>query len=142
MPSLEQVSSVALEWVLKAEEDLRAASHLLKAGKQCPTSAVAFHAQQCVEKYLKAVLVMQSLAFPKTHDVEKLIGLLPLDVAISLPVAEQRILSVYGTVTRYPGDYEPVSMKDARKAVSTARRIKRELRSALPKSTFAHKNRS
>lgn len=52
----------------------------------------------------------------------------------SLPVAEQRMLSIYGTVTRYPGDYEPITVKDARKAVLMARRIKRELRGQFPVS--------
>jgi HEPN domain-containing protein len=31
-----------------------------------------FHAQQCVEKYLKALLVAPGLAFPRTHDLTAL----------------------------------------------------------------------
>ena len=50
-------------------------------------------------------------------------------------VTEQRTLSIYGTVTRYPGDYEPVTVRDARKAVSMARRVRHELRNLLPKGT-------
>lgn len=128
MPSPEQLATVAKEWILKADEDLLAASHLLKAGEECPTATIGFHAQQCVEKCLKAVLVLKSIEFPKTHDIEKLVGLLPLDVVITLPIADQRILSVYGTVTRYPGDYEPVTVKEARRAVSMARRVRRSIR--------------
>lgn len=132
MPSREQLATVALEWIRRAEEDLQAASFLLKLGKECPTATIGFHAQQCVEKLLKALLVVRGIDFPKTHDIEKLVGLMPLDAIISLPVAEQRILSIYATVTRYPGDYEPVSVKDARTAVSRARRVRRELRPLLP----------
>jgi HEPN domain-containing protein len=139
MPSPEQLAAVAMEWMLKSEEDLQAATHLLKMGKECPTATIAFHAQQCVEKHLKALLVVRSIEFPKTHDIEKLVGLLPLDVVISLPVTEQRSLSIYGTVTRYPGDYEPVSVQDARKAVSMARRVRRDLRHLLPKGMRTRK---
>ena len=118
---------VAKEWILKADEDLLAASRLLKSGKECPTATIGFHAQQCVEKCIKAVLVSKSIEFPKTHDIEKLVGLLPLDVVITLPVADQRVLTVYGTITRYPGDYEPVTEKEARKAVSMARCVRRSI---------------
>lgn len=121
-----------MEWIRKGEEDLRAAAYLLKLGKECPTATIGFHAQQCVEKHLKALLVVRGIDFPKTHDIEKLVVLLPLDAIISLPVSDQRTLSIYGTVTRYPGDYEPVSVKDARKAVSMARRVRRDLRQLLP----------
>jgi len=128
MPSPEQISTVAREWALKAEEDLNAAEYLLKAGKRCPTATVGFHAQQCVEKYLKAVLVLKGIEFPKTHDIEKLIGLLSLDTPVVLPVRMQRTLTGYGTITRYPGDYEPVTLGEARKAVATANRVRLQVR--------------
>ena len=32
--------------------------------------AVGFHAQQAVEKAMKAVLVLEGVAFPRTHDLE------------------------------------------------------------------------
>jgi HEPN domain-containing protein len=132
MASREQLATVSREWIRKADEDLQAASYLLKLGKICPTATIGFHAQQCVEKLIKALLVVRGIDFPKTHDIEKLVSLMPLDAIISLPVSEQRTLSIYGTVTRYPGDYEPVSVKDARAAVSRAKRIRRELRPLLP----------
>ena len=105
-------------------------------GGECPTATVGFHAQQCVEKHLKTLLVIKSIEFPKTHDIEKLAGLLPLDIIVPLPVTAQRTLTTYGTVTRYPGDYEPVTLKEARQAVSMARRVRREFRSLLPKTDY------
>ncbi len=39
----------------------------------------------------------------------------------------------YATVTRYPGDYEPISLTEARRAVRIARRIQREVRKILEK---------
>ena len=43
-------TQLARQWLAKAEEDLVAARHLLKlTDAECPFTAVAFHAQQCVE---------------------------------------------------------------------------------------------
>ena len=53
--------TVAAEWVLKAENDLKAAAQVLKLGAECPTDTVCFHAQQCAEKYLKACLASQKI---------------------------------------------------------------------------------
>jgi HEPN domain-containing protein len=69
--------AIAREWIIKAENDLKTASHTLKISSGCPTDTICFHAQQCVEKYLKAFLVYKGIDFPRTHDVERLVALLP-----------------------------------------------------------------
>jgi hypothetical protein len=74
MPSGDVSPEQVAQWVEKAEEDLISAAHLLKLGATGPLGAVGFHAQQAVEKYVKAVLVARGLVFPKTHDVAKLIA--------------------------------------------------------------------
>ncbi len=56
MPVDDRAVAVVRGWVAKAENDLRNAAHALKLGKMCPTDTVGFHARQCVEKYLKALL--------------------------------------------------------------------------------------
>jgi len=133
MPVNEHVLTVVRGWIDKAESDLKIAVIALKAGRDCPTDAVAFHAQQCAEKYLKALLVLDSIDFPKIHDIGELIVLLPHGVAVGVSVEQQRRLTSYATVTRYPGDYEPISLTEARKAVEVAQRIRDEIRSLLPK---------
>ena len=55
-------------WVTCANEDLRVAQHTLTLPNQCPYRVVAYHAQQCVEKYLKAYLVLRGTDFPYTHN--------------------------------------------------------------------------
>ena len=67
----------------KAEGDLKAAAHILKLGPDCPADIVCFHAQQCVEKYTKGLLVARGVAFPKTHDIEALCALLPPTSSLS-----------------------------------------------------------
>ncbi len=50
-----ELRHVVAQWVSKAEEDLTAAEYLLTMGEQCPFATVCFHAQQLLEKYLKAL---------------------------------------------------------------------------------------
>jgi HEPN domain-containing protein len=64
------------EWVLKAEEDFAAASSLNRRRKKPLSNIVCFHAQQAVEKYLKARLEEASQPVPKTHDLLHLLNLL------------------------------------------------------------------
>src|SRR6266478_6775118 len=77
MPAPDPVIAVVREWLVKAENDLLNATHTLTLGANCPTDTVCFHAQQCVEKYIKALLVFRAISFPKTHDIDKLRSLLP-----------------------------------------------------------------
>jgi len=132
MPANDKTMAVVREWAAKAENDLKSAAHLLKM-EDCPTDTVCFHAQQCVEKYLKALLVAKELDFPKTHDLGELIVLVPARIRPRLDDKERDRLTDYATVTRYPGDYEPISVAEARQAVKIARRVRREVRKLLEK---------
>jgi HEPN domain-containing protein len=135
MPDRDQVLSVAGGWAAKAENDLKNAAHTLKLGKGCPTDTVCFHAQQCVEKYLKALLVCEGVDFPKTHDLEPLMDLLPVSMRPKLSVEEQAKLTEYATGARYPG-WEEISLAEARRAVALARRVRGELRKRLPRQVL------
>ena len=55
-------------WAEHAEEDFILARTALRR-KQPLTSGVCFHAQQCSEKYMKALLISKDAEFPKTHDL-------------------------------------------------------------------------
>jgi len=136
MSEANEVMIVIKDWVKKAENDLKNASYTLGMGEDCPTDTVCFHAQQCVEKYLKDFLVSQGIDFPKTHDIKQLIFLFSKNVRLTLTPEEQRRLTDYATVTRYPGDYEPVSLAEAKRAVKIARKARKEIRTLLPKKTL------
>jgi len=129
----ERALAIAREWSTKAENDLRTAVQTLKLGARTPTDTVCFHAQQCVEKLIKALLTSLEIDFTKTHDLGILVALIPDRMRPSLTVAELRTLTAYATITRYPGDYEPITLEDARQAVELARRTRRETRKFLPK---------
>jgi HEPN domain-containing protein len=128
--------TIVQQWVQKADHDLLNATHTLKLGALGPTDTVSFHAQQCIEKYLKALLTWNGLDFPKTHNVTILLGRLPSRVRPELSVVEQERLTDFATITRYPGDYEPISLTEARRVVTLARRIRRQVRRHLPKAAL------
>jgi HEPN domain-containing protein len=131
MPAPEETAQITLEWVAKAESDLTAAAALLGA-RDCPTDAVCFHSQQVVEKYLKALLTSLQIEFPKTHNVGKLSQMLPSRHDIGLGAEEQDKLTDYATTARYPG-FGEITLSEARQAVALARRVRKHVRSLLPK---------
>jgi HEPN domain-containing protein len=81
-------SGTVRQWNEKAEHDIRNAEHTLTLKKNCPFDTVCFHAQQCAEKYLKALLVSRSIPFPKTHDLRILMQLVPKEVKLRLRMNE------------------------------------------------------
>jgi HEPN domain-containing protein len=140
MPDPSAINTVVHEWVTKAESDLRAAAYLLEPREDRPTDAVCFHAQQCAEKYIKALLVLRAIDFPKTHDIGKLTALLPAALRPHLTPEEQRRLAGYAAAARYPGSSE-IASAEARRAVALARRVRRNIRRALPRDTLRRKKR-
>ena len=94
---------VARQWAEKAEHDLTTAQHTLQLKANCPFDTICFHAQQCVEKYLKALLSYHKIDFPKTHDVAELLALLPANSRLGLKPEELAELNPYAVEGRYPG---------------------------------------
>lgn len=92
------------EWTAKADADLNTAKREAAVVESPNYDAVCFHAQQCAEKYLKAVLVENDLRIPRIHDLEALLNqLMPLYPALSMVMHSARILSAMAVEVRYPG---------------------------------------
>ncbi|HMO51264.1 MAG TPA: HEPN domain-containing protein, partial [Kiritimatiellia bacterium] len=93
------------EWVDKAEGDFAVAERELRCRKQPNFDAACFHAQQCIEKYLKAVLQEKDVPFEKTHNLVHLLNLLlphfPLWEAMRVSLGQ---LNVFAVTFRYPGE--------------------------------------
>ncbi|MBC7225859.1 MAG: HEPN domain-containing protein [Thermoflexales bacterium] len=116
-------------WVARAEEDYRLAQSALRRKRPLLYGA-CFHAQQCAEKYLKALLVLRERDFPKTHDLTALVALCE-EVGIIVPVHPDDLdrLSAYAVGVRYPGE-EPLP-EEARAAVQIAGKVRRFARRLL-----------
>jgi HEPN domain-containing protein len=64
--------------------------------------AIGFHAQQAVEKLLKAVLANRQIEYPRTHDIDRLVDLLEAHDGSSPPQARQLDeLTPWATQLRY-----------------------------------------
>jgi HEPN domain-containing protein len=91
------------EWGQKAEGDYTVAATLWQA-ESTVYDAICFHAQQCIEKYLKAWLVEHESTFPKTHDLEALAKqCLPSLPDLASLMDELRLLTSFAVEIRYPG---------------------------------------
>jgi HEPN domain-containing protein len=64
------------QWVAFADDDLKLASNVMDLrAEDTPYRLIAYHAQQCAEKYIKAFLVYCGADFPYTHNIRRLLRL-------------------------------------------------------------------
>lgn len=107
---------LAAEWMRKAEGDLTTAKRELRARSAPNYDAACFHAQQCAEKYLKALLQERVIPFGKTHNLSLLLDLLSgRHPTLELLRPVLAVLSAYAVEYRYPG--ESADKEVARQAV-------------------------
>jgi len=118
-----------LAWVERAEEDYAVLRASLRRKKPLLYSA-CFHAQQCAEKYLKAILVSRGAAFPKVHDLLLLRDLCEqVGVLVAVEAQHLNTLSDHAVRARYPGD-DPTP-DEAREALAIAQTVRRFARRFL-----------
>jgi HEPN domain-containing protein len=118
-----------IAWVNRAEEDFIIARSSLRRKKPLIYPA-CFHAQQCAEKYLKAILVSRRIAFPKTHDLLMLTTLCD-ENGILIPIDPKDLnrLNDYSIQVRYPG--ENPTLEEAQEALEIAKKVRLFVRKFL-----------
>ena len=118
------------EWVKKAEGDFLTAGRELQARKSPNYDAVCFHAQQCAEKYLKAVLQDNDKQIPKIHNlVELMILCEEVDASFEMLRADLVTMERYAVRGRYPG--ETAEKEDALSAYAAAGIVRKFIRQKL-----------
>jgi len=129
----ERVLHHVKQWLSLADEDLHLAEQAMTLqGKEGPPyRLIAYHTQQCAEKYLKAFLVYCVVDFPYTHNISILLELCSehADWPEELQDAEQ--LTLYSITTRYPREDEQVSEAEAMRAIDLALQVRSQVRTAL-----------
>ena len=111
---------VIKDWLKRARSDLELGRAALRTAGVVPEDA-CFHAQQCAEKALKALLMKREIPFPRTHALEVLLDLLKMHgMVVPSGVDEAYQLSQYAVQTRYPGEWEPATKTEAREALERA----------------------
>jgi len=117
-------------WLKKATGDLQAAERLLDL-EQDDYFTAAFHAQQAVEKFLKAFLVRHQIPFPKTHNIEGLLTLAAQgDPLMERELSSAAMVTPFGVEFRYPGD-ETADRETAQQALDEAKRVQAGVLSRL-----------
>lgn len=95
----------AEEWLKYALTDLQSTRALLH--DENLTRTAAFHAQQCIEKSLKAIFELYNKQVPRLHDLRKLIKKIEKDIGTIFEFDEElidKINQVY-IDSRYPSDF-------------------------------------
>jgi hypothetical protein len=93
--------SEALRALRMADKDIAALDYIYEA-PVVADSIVGFHAQQAVEKSLKAVLYACSARFGRTHDLTQLCALVSAaGLALPLPMETIAQLTPYAVTLRY-----------------------------------------
>ena len=116
-------------WVKKAEEDYEGVLSLIRKRRPL-TDIVCFHCQQCIEKYLKALMTYHRIYFPKTHNLLELLKLLlPVEPPLQGLDKALQSLNPYSVNFRYPG--EEATLKEAKEAVKVMKYLRNILRERL-----------
>lgn len=94
------------QWIAKADDDLIVIDKLTQFDV-IATSAVCFHCQQVVEKYLKAFLIAKGVEIRKTHNIEFLLAECE-EFDSDFSTIDPKDLNDFGVDVGYPGDiYSP-----------------------------------
>jgi len=124
------MKTLTREWIDKAEGDFSTASREIRVRKAPNYDAVCFHAQQCAEKYLKAVLQESEIPFGKTHHLIAILELtLGTEPSWELLRPQLQSLNAYSVSVRYPGEAADKAM--AKDALRLAKAIRAEARRKL-----------
>lgn len=124
-------------WLFLADGDLKTAEDELNMQEPF-TNTICFHAQQCVEKFLKAFLTLIGQPFGKTHDIAELIEI----SKISDPDFDQLYqlkahkLTRYAVEVRYPDELHIPSLEEAKESIKIAKNVKQFVIEKIKKQGF------
>ena len=131
---------ITKEWLNSAKSDLDTIKAILD--NELLTHIVAFHAQQCIEKCLKAVIEEHELSACKIHN---LITLKSMVSKVKDFDFDEDLLGLLNTLyvdSRYPGDLGLMpngkpTLEDAHQFNTLAVKVYREIRTFLSEQTNA-----
>ncbi|MDE0427728.1 MAG: HEPN domain-containing protein [Candidatus Poribacteria bacterium] len=123
------MNPLTLEWIQKAEGDYT----VMRQNHQSSTpvyDAICFHAQQCIEKYLKAWLQEANIPFSKTHDLKDSLSL----IAPTIPAwrawhSDFSSFTTHAVDLHYPGEF--ATAEDAAHVVQICTTVRQAVRDQL-----------
>lgn len=119
-----------LDWVAKAEMDLKSALDLAQRRKDPLPDKVVYDCAQCAEKYLKGFLVKNNETFRFRHDlIELKTKCVALDAEFESLHDDLRTLNRWGSVIRYPG--VSAATEDVKDAIAAVKRVRKFVQAKL-----------
>ena len=123
---------LARGWLRKADSDLDTARKMLSVPG--PYDTACFHAQQAIEKCLKAILAWFGEPIPRTHNLEDLAdqvcGVAP---GLELDVEKLSAITPFAVELRYDVEFWP-DRETAADAIAAAESVRARVSKALPSS--------
>ncbi len=114
-------ADLARDWVRIADSDLADARRTLDSPG--PYNTACFHAQQAIEKCLKAVIAFSGEQIPHVHDLEKLAhGARAVAPGLGVDPEELKKLTPYAVKPRYDAEFWP-DREEAAEAVESAEKV-------------------
>ncbi len=110
-------------WLFRANEDISVIESLSSINFEYYTSTICFHAQQAVEKFLKAFLIYQDIDFPKTHDLDFLL-MECQKIDKYLFDIDLKSLTDFGVSIRYPDDFYVPGVNETKEYITIATEIR------------------
>ncbi|MSQ15920.1 MAG: HEPN domain-containing protein [Dehalococcoidia bacterium] len=99
--SAEEIAKDTRYWMRLALDDVTLAERALEGGRPL-VGLACYHAQQAVEKAIKAVLIFLQIEFPFTHEIDPLLKLVPSDWGVKEAPISGRSLNDWAIAGRYP----------------------------------------
>jgi HEPN domain-containing protein len=127
-------TDLARGWLSKAKSDLGTISLLLEGPG--PYDTACFHAQQAIEKALKALLAFHTHPIPRTHDLEEIQRLcMEVEPPPDLGGLDLTHMTNYAVAMRYDIEFWP-DKPTAEDAYKVAQEVWRVILAALPTSCY------
>ena len=118
MPDDRPVPGSPEDWLRHAHADLALARS--PVGPDDLFELHCFHAQQAVEKSLKAILLKRGLRIPRTHVIQSLLDALSAVMVVPDDVVAASSLTLYASEVRYPRTEEPVTEEELEESLRLA----------------------
>ena len=125
------------KWIIKAGNDFKTGKDELLTDDPA-TDTVCFHMQQCVEKFLKAYLVLHGREISRTHDISEVIQLcveIEQDFEILYQMKADE-LTKYAVDVRYPDEFYMPTLEEAEECIKIAEEVKQFVRRELKSEGF------
>ena len=123
------MNPLTLEWAQKAERDY-AAIALHQRTEDPDFDIICFHAQQCIEKYLKAWLQEANIPLLRSHDLLALLDLIvPTIPSWRVWQSDFLVIAPYAVEFRYPG--KSATAENTQHAVHICTEVRQAVRAEL-----------